>query len=94
MGAPPVAEEATRASGRGRQKRKAFQSRRCCRAPQQEANARPWESVFEGYGLPRLLSQARNDGDLFSRVISAFALLLLPPLQRLRRQLRKQTEYR
>ena len=35
MGAPPVAGGATRASGRGRQLRKAFESRRRCRAPQQ-----------------------------------------------------------
>ena len=34
-GAPPVADTATRVSGRGRQMRKAFQSQRRCRAPQQ-----------------------------------------------------------
>ena len=34
--APPVAEEARRASGRGRQMRKALCRRRRCRAPQQE----------------------------------------------------------
>ena len=34
-GAPPVAGGATWASGRGRQMRKAFESRRRCRAPQQ-----------------------------------------------------------